>query len=537
MRALAEIDQDHNRRILQIISEISTILVRSNSTQELLQHVLDSLKVHFDVQHAYMLLPTDDDHLKVAAAIGAASENIGQQIKVGVGIAGVATQRKRPICIGNMKVNRRYMRSMMTSKTIQSPPKVVDLPGLADSDSQIAVPLIVGDQVAVVLVAESTEAVVFSQEDSDIFKLITSQIASAVLTAQNNERLEQLRLEEIKLRQEAQRTLQELQSTQDLLIQQEKLASLGQLVAGVAHEVNTPLGAIIASVSQIPSALPEVFDTLCEARFVTTEDSWRAIFELITSPSSTIPIGSLEALDAYDELLDLLEDKGFEKAHEYADLLSEVGIYSDHPHLSNFLKHFESGEHLELVYKTRAIEDAAKTTHTAAQKASKVIKALKSFVHQDTLGVDEVKAVDIYDNLETVLTLYQNLLKHGVEVRRSYKNEGLRVSGHGEQLSQVWTNLLHNAIQAMEGKGVIELSIEHIEDKVRVSLKNDGPPIPEEIKEKIFDPFFTTKDVGQGTGLGLHLCRKIVHNHQGTLELIPEEGWTVFSVCLKTYKS
>ena len=413
---------------------------------------------------------------------------------------------------------------------------VAELPGLPDSDSQIAIPLIVGDQVAVVLVAESTEAVVFSQEDSDIFELITSQIASAVLTAQNRERLEQLRVEEMRLREDAQRTLRELQSAQDLLIQQEKLASLGQLVAGIAHEVNTPLGAIIASISQIPSLLPEVFKGLCEARFTTNDQSWRALFELIMSPSSSIPIGSLEALDAYDELLDLLEENGFEEADECADLLSEVGVYADHPQLGEYLKHFENGQQLDLIYKARAIEDSAKTTHTAAQKASKVIRALKSFVHQDSLVTDEFKAVDIQDNLDTVFTLYQNLLKHGIEVRRSFGDEGLQVMGHGEQLSQVWTNLLHNAIQAMEGKGVIELAIEQSDEWVRVILKNNGPPIPDDIREKIFDPFFTTKDVGQGTGLGLHLCRKIIHNHQGQLDLIPEEGWTVFSVSLKRYQ-
>ena len=197
MSASAVVNPDQNRRILEIITEISALLVHTNSTQELLSRVLEGLQQHFGVHHAYMLLPIDGDQLQVVAGIGAASAHLGQQIKVGVGIAGVAAQRKRTVSIGNMKVNRRYMRSLMSSPTGPNNTHTeVNLPGLADADSQMAIPLIVGDQVAVVLVAESVDAVVFSKEDAEIFALIASQIAAAVLTAQNQEKLEKMRNEE-----------------------------------------------------------------------------------------------------------------------------------------------------------------------------------------------------------------------------------------------------------------------------------------------------------------------------------------------------
>ena len=534
MSAVADANQDQKSRVLTIIREISAILVRTNSTQELLQHVLEGLKLHLGVQHAYMLLPSADDHLEVVAGIGIARDQLGQSIKIGVGIAGVAVERKRTIRIGNMKANRLYMKSMMSSPDGQPTPyTVAELPGLSDADSQVAIPLIVGDQVAVVLVAESSQAVVFSKEDADIFALITSQIAAAVLTAQHNEQLECMRVEEMRLRQETQEALHELKSTQSLLIQQEKLASLGQLVAGIAHEVNTPLGAIIASVSQIPTQIPDVFKRLNDARFNTSDEVWTAMIQLILSPASKIPIGSLEALDAYDLLLDLLESREIEEAQELADLLSEVGIYADHAELLHFLDTPGGYDQLNLVYKARAIEDSAHTIQTAAHKASKVIKALKSFVYQDTLNTNELKPLDLHQNLENVLTLYQNLLKHGVEVRRVFGSDELLVLGHSEQLSQVWTNLIHNAIQAMEGKGVLELRTDIVGDWAHVTIKNDGAPIPESIRDRIYDPFFTTKAVGQGTGLGLHLCRTIVQSHQGSIELIPDEDWTIFRVSLK----
>jgi signal transduction histidine kinase len=190
-------------------------------------------------------------------------------------------------------------------------------------------------------------------------------------------------------------------------------------------------------------------------------------------------------------------------------------------------------EHLYLVYKARALGDAAQTIQTAADKASKVIKALKSFVYHDTLINEELKSVDLHQNIENVVTLYQNLLKHGIELKREFTDSALSVYGHGDQLSQVWTNLIHNAIHAMEGKGILVLSTEIDGDSIIIKVKNNGISIPDEIKTRIFDPFFTTKKVGQGTGLGLHLCRKIINHHQGTLMLQSEGEWTVFVVTLK----
>ena len=204
-------EQQRSVVTLSVIGEISELLVKTQSTTELLQQVLLSFERHFGVQHGYLLIPVENEQLQVVAGLGAAQQHVGRQIPLGLGIAGVAAQRKRTVRIGNMRVNRRYMRSLMTSKVDATPTsQIVELPGLTDSDSQLAIPLMVGEQLAVVFVAESTEPVVFSEEDGEIFSLLVSQIAAAVLTSQRGEALERAREEEERLRQESQRALEAL---------------------------------------------------------------------------------------------------------------------------------------------------------------------------------------------------------------------------------------------------------------------------------------------------------------------------------------
>ena len=156
-----------------------------------------------------------------------------------------------------------------------------------------------------------------------------------------------------------------------------------------------------------------------------------------------------------------------------------------------------------------------------AYKASKVIFALKKFVHKDHSEIKE--KADLIENIETVLTLQQNLLKQGVEVVRDFDEVSL-ISCYPDELVQVWINLISNAIQAMNNKGVLTLSVKNFEGKVKVCVKDSGPGIPEEIRRKIFEPFFTTKKAGEGTGIGLDIVQRIIEKHDASIELISEVG-------------
>jgi len=165
----------------------------------------------------------------------------------------------------------------------------------------------------------------------------------------------------------------------------------------------------------------------------------------------------------------------------------------------------------------------------AAKRAAKIVFALKSYAHPGASSGSQEG--NLAENLDTVLTLYHNLIKRGVEVVRQYESDGV-VVGHHDELNQVWTNLVHNALQAMDFDGTLTLQIRDLDDSVELSVIDDGPGVPEHVRPRIFDPFFTTKPQGEATGLGLSICRDIIERHGGTLSLESEPGRTAFTAVL-----
>lgn len=156
--------------------------------------------------------------------------------------------------------------------------------------------------------------------------------------------------------------------------------------------------------------------------------------------------------------------------------------------------------------------------------------ALKSYARYDTTGTKV--AANITDGIETTLTLYQNQFQHGVEVVRQYEDSLPCILCYPDELNQVWTNLVHNALQAMNNKGILTITVTRQDTRVLVSITDSGKGIPPEIQPKIFEPFFTTKPIGEGSGLGLHIIKKIIVKHEGTIEVDSIPGKTTLTVSL-----
>ncbi|MDY7013343.1 MAG: ATP-binding protein, partial [Cyanobacteriota bacterium] len=185
---------------------------------------------------------------------------------------------------------------------------------------------------------------------------------------------------------------------------------------------------------------------------------------------------------------------------------------------------------LDTVYQLASVRESAQTISTATDKAAKVVFALKTYVRCDPSA--EKIVAKVTEGLETVLTLYHNQLKHKVEVIRRYEDNLPAIACYPDELNQVWTNIIHNALQAMDHRGTLTLEVWQQDRHLCVSITDSGPGIPLEIQDKIFQPFFTTKPAGEGSGLGLDIVGKIVEKHQGRIELESAPGRTTFRIWL-----
>ncbi len=333
-----------------------------------------------------------------------------------------------------------------------------------------------------------------------------------------------------KKNEELANTLQQLQATQEELIQSEKMAALGQLVAGIAHEINTPLGAIRASVSNTAIALEESITQLPQLYQRLSPQQQTEFFALLNkSLNNEIQATTKEKRQFKRTLTTQLEENQISQAPLIADILTDIGIYED---IELFLSLFMSPDInwiLHLAYNLARLKSNSKNISTAVERAAKIVFALKSYARYDNSGIKQ--SAQIKDAIETVLDLYHNQIKKGIEVIRDYQNLP-PILCYPDELMQVWTNLIDNAIHAMKGKGNLEVGVSQQDNHVVVRVTDFGSGIPSEIQERIFEAFFTTKPAGEGSGLGLDIVTKIIKKHDGKITVDSVPGRTTFSVWL-----
>jgi C4-dicarboxylate-specific signal transduction histidine kinase len=335
--------------------------------------------------------------------------------------------------------------------------------------------------------------------------------------------------------QELTNTLQQLKTTQDELIQSEKMAALGQLVAGVAHEVNTPLAAIRSSVANIAEFLYENLEQLPSFFQGLTKEQQQYFFALLQkSKQQTNSLSSREKRQLKKELMYQLESQGIDKADSLASTLVNIGVYDQIEPFLPLFKDLESEMILKTAYQFATLQRSTRTISTATEKATKVVFALKSYARYDRSG-EKVQA-QVTEGIETVLTLYHNQLKQGVEVTKNYEKPLPPILGYPDELNQVWTNLIYNALQAMDYQGTLKIEVRQQEENLLVSITDSGKGIAPEIMPRIFDPFFTTKPLGEGSGLGLDIVKKILDKHQGKIFVESIPGHTTFTVSLPIFK-
>ncbi|MCB0212026.1 MAG: GAF domain-containing protein [Anaerolineae bacterium] len=510
---------------LSTINRISQALVSELDLNAVIEEVGEKLRAIFEVETVYLGLydpHTEKIHFPYNYYHGQHYHNM--VIDFGEGLASKVIESRQPLLI-NENVAQHY--SEFNLETSNAPAK-----------SYLSVPITVSDSgsqsgqtvIGVISVQSITHEGLFDEADVRLLTTIAANVGVAIQKARLFEETQQAKEVAEATAHELAETLDHLRATQGQLIQSEKMAALGQLIAGIAHEVNTPLGAIRASIGNISHALSDSIRQLPELFQRLTAEQQKYFFALLEKAlASEVSLSSREERKAKRGLRKHLEEFDLADADLIADVLSDMGVYSD---VDEFIPLFQSPDIafiLQGAYNLSSQQKNSRNITTAVERASKVVFALKSYARY---GQSETMIeANVIEGIDVVLTIYHSQLKRGVDVTKNY-GEVPPILCLPDELNQVWTNLIHNAIQAMDNRGELEIDVFQDDGYVVTQITDSGPGIPDEIKERIFEPFFTTKPAGEGSGLGLDIVRKIVEKHDGTIEVDSRPGRTTFRVLL-----
>lgn len=326
---------------------------------------------------------------------------------------------------------------------------------------------------------------------------------------------------------------QRLRQNEALLRQNEKMAALGTLSAGLAHELNNPAAAVRRSSDQLRAALDDWTSAATDLqRLSLTEDQMQWIDGLkarIVASQRAAAVDALEQSDREYEIQSWLEAHNLPEAWKVATVFVQAGW--DVPALAKVKEVFSApalGFVLAWIAAGLSVYSLLDEVSIGAARVSEIVKAVKAYSYLDQAPVQEI---DVHEGLENTLVILRSKLS-GIQIVREYAPNLPRIDAYGSELNQVWTNILDNAAFALEGHGSIRLRTHATDTEVIVEIEDNGPGIPQEILQRIFEPFFTTKPPGVGTGLGLHIAYTIINNHYGRLRVTSRPGSTCFEATL-----
>jgi signal transduction histidine kinase len=315
--------------------------------------------------------------------------------------------------------------------------------------------------------------------------------------------------------------------------QRDRLASLGKLSAGLAHELNNPASAAKRAASQLREMIKKIKTASVELGKRDLSPAQKTEIEKLEAlftQKDVVPPDALTITDLEDQIDSLLRSHGQNDLWQLAADLARRNIKPEI--LESLFATLDSDAARAALVRIAASVEVAVLLHeieSSTSRISDLVGAIKEYTYMDQ---SRVQNVDVVKSLETTLTILNHKLKQGVAVQRDYQRVPLLVNSFGSELNQVWTNIIDNAIDAMRGKGELRVRTYRDDDCVVVEIADNGPGISPEVQPHIFEPFFTTKGVGEGTGLGLDTVQRIVKKHRGNIQVNSKPGETRFQVWL-----
>ena len=459
-----QLDRDLAR--FKAIQSFSQRIIQADSIEEFAEITVESVIETFEVEcSAYFSFDKEENCLKVKGMFGFEVDHVDCQLD-GEWIASRGFSQEGNVIIENISPESDSMGSMGLSQVIISP--------YHDDNKNLAGILMGG-------VTESKKGYYdeMSEELIPSFTVFTQQMSSLLQNFEAkkylNEKVQRRTAEVVKQKKEIEEKnevledqkeelrsmLENLKLTQSQLVQSEKMASLGQLVAGIAHEINNPVTFISAGVDSLGTNLDEV----------------------------------RQVLEVYHRLT---PGNAAEKLKEIENLKEQIDYKQAIREINKLIESIKNG----------------------TERTTQIVNGLRTFSRLDE---DVLKVADIHEGLDSTLILLRNRYKNRIEISRDYGNIPLLECFPG-QLNQVFMNIISNAIDAIEDKGVIIISTSKSNGFIQINIKDSGSGMPENIKAKIFDPFYTTKEVGEGTGLGLSISHGIIEKHGGSISVQSEAG-------------
>ena len=330
--------------------------------------------------------------------------------------------------------------------------------------------------------------------------------------------------------------VERMRSTEGLLRQSERMAQLGTLTAGVAHELNNPAAAVKRGAAQLVDFVESYAGAQRSSAGLALSPSQEAelvalLSEVGESALNPPEIDPLDRSDLEYELQNWLEARNVDDAWQIGpDLVSAGFTIEKLQALEQTFGSEAAAPVAILASKSAAVSGLLEEIGQASGQISNIVGSLKTYSYLDQAPV---QSIDVSEGVDSSLLMLRGKLKQGITVHREYADDVPNIQAFGSELNQVWTNIIDNAADALEGYGELTVRIYNDDTDVIVEIEDNGPGIPEEIQHRIFDSFFTTKEPGKGTGLGLDITYNIiVHKHRGNITVLSEPGRTCFQISL-----